>query len=125
MHCSLLRTLSSDTILIYLFRSLAAVCQFLIPVSFLFLLSSNLLQFQPTSFSVVFLFSRSFHSDSQYLFCHFSLFPLLVCLHHINISDFINFALSLHKGERKICIIYPLFVLILLLSSLWGYEIFL
>jgi hypothetical protein len=60
------------------------------------------------------------------LFCHFSLFALSVCLRHINISDFINFTLSLHKGERKVYIIYPLFVLILQLSSfVWDYKLFL
>ena len=98
----------------------------LLYVKFLFPLSSNPLQFHPSSFSVVFLFSRSFHSDSQYLFSHFSLFALSVCLRHINIKDFLNFTLSLHKGERKIYIVYPWFVLILQLSSfVWNNKVFL
>jgi hypothetical protein len=45
------------------------------------------------------------------------LFVFSVFLRHINISDFMNFTLSLHKGECKIYIIYPLFVLILQLFS--------
>jgi len=98
----------------------------LLYVRFLFPLSSNPLQFHPSSFSVIFVLSRFFHSDSQYLFCRFSLFALAVCLRHINISDFINFTLPIHNGERKMYTIYPLFVLILQLSSfVWEYEVFL
>ena len=92
--------------------------------NFLSPLSSNPLQFKPSRFYVVFLFSRSFHSGNQYLFWHFSLFVFSVCLRHIN--DFINFTLSLHKRECKIYVIYILFIIILrVFSFLWEYKAFL
>jgi hypothetical protein len=53
------------------------------------------------------------------LLWRFSLFVFSLCLRHINISDFMNFTLFLHKRERKIYIIYPLYVLILQLF--YGY----
>lgn len=113
IHCCLLWTFRSETILIYPFRLLAAVCQFIF--SFIFKSSSiyplQLFCCLPLSFLVPSIL------PVNNCFGIFLLFVFSVFLRHINISDFMNFTLSLHKGECKIYIIYPLFVLILQLFS--------